>query len=289
MVVPFLLIVKQPDLGTAVTLLPVFLGVAYLAGLRLRLLAIAAAIAVLLAPVAWKYGLKDYQKSRIATFLDPEQDPRGAGYQQIQARVTVGSGGLTGKGFMKGTQGQYKFLPVAHNDFIFSVLAEEHGFLGVLVALGLYLFVILQVARGGAAGQGPHRRVPGRRNHFGVHVPGDLQHHHVGRAGARQRADAAAHELWRVVDHRDARRIRPHPERQDAAVHELRSASRGSALFRIARHMDVLGMLLMLVVRSRAAASPRDGAPGGPRQSARQRRRARRGCARSRRSAESHP
>ena len=143
-IVPFLLIVKQPDLGTAVTLLPVFLGVAYLAGLRLRLLAIAAAIAMLLAPIAWNYALKDYQKSRIAIFIDPEQDPRGAGYQPIQARVTVGSGGLTGKGFMKGTQGQYKFLPVAHNDFIFSVLAEEHGFLGVLVALGLYLFVILR-------------------------------------------------------------------------------------------------------------------------------------------------
>jgi rod shape determining protein RodA len=143
-IVPFLLIVKQPDLGSAVTLIPVYLGVAFLAGLRLRLLAIAAAVAILLAPIAWSYGLKDYQKSRIVIFLDPEQDPRGAGYQPIQARVTVGSGGLKGKGFMKGTQGQYKFLPVAHNDFVFSVFAEEHGFLGVLVALGLYLFVILR-------------------------------------------------------------------------------------------------------------------------------------------------
>jgi rod shape determining protein RodA len=142
--VPFLLIAKQPDLGSAVTLIPVYLGIAYLAGLRLRLLGIAAAVAILLAPIVWTYGLKDYQKSRIIIFLDPEQDPRGAGYQPIQARVTVGSGGLKGKGFMKGTQGQYKFLPVAHNDFIFSVLAEEHGFIGVLVALGLYLFVILR-------------------------------------------------------------------------------------------------------------------------------------------------
>jgi rod shape determining protein RodA len=142
--IPFLLIAKQPDLGTAVTLLPVWFGIAYLAGLRLRLLAVLAVIAVLLAPVAWNYGLKDYQKARITTFLDPAQDPRGEGYQQIQARITVGSGGLTGKGFMEGTQGQYKFLPVADNDFIFSVLAEEQGFLGVLVALGLYLFVILR-------------------------------------------------------------------------------------------------------------------------------------------------
>jgi rod shape determining protein RodA len=142
--VPFVLIAKQPDLGTAVTLVPVAFGIAYLAGLRLRLIAIVAIAAVLLAPVAWKVALKDYQKSRINTFLDPEKDARGAGYQQIQARITVGSGGWKGKGFMKGTQGHYNFLPVADNDFIFSVLAEEQGFIGVLVSLGLYLFVILR-------------------------------------------------------------------------------------------------------------------------------------------------
>jgi rod shape determining protein RodA len=143
-IVPFLLIAKQPDLGTAATLIPVCFGIAYLAGLRMRLVGVAVGIAILLAPLAWNFALKDYQKSRIVIFLDPEQDPRGAGYQPIQARVTVGSGGLTGKGLTQGTQGQYKFLPVAHNDFIFSVLAEELGFLGVLVALGLYLFVILR-------------------------------------------------------------------------------------------------------------------------------------------------
>lgn len=142
--VPFLLIARQPDLGTAATLLPVYLGIAYLAGLRMRLLAVAAIVGILLSPLAWNYALKPYQKERIQTFLDPERDPRGAGYQQIQARVTVGSGGLTGKGFRQGTQGGYGFLPVAHNDFVFSVLAEEHGFLGVLVALGLYMFVILR-------------------------------------------------------------------------------------------------------------------------------------------------
>jgi rod shape determining protein RodA len=142
--IPLILIAKQPDLGTAVTLMPVFLGVAFLAGLRLRLLGVLALIGVLAAPIAWKFALKDYQRSRIQMFIDPEQDPRGAGYQTIQARVTVGSGGLTGKGFRQGTQGQYKFLPVAHNDFIFSVLAEEQGFIGVLTALGLYLFVILR-------------------------------------------------------------------------------------------------------------------------------------------------
>ena len=143
-IVPLGLIAREPDLGTAVTLVPVFLAVAYLAGMRMRILGILFIGFVLLAPVVWKFGLKDYQKSRISTFLDPSQDAKGAGYQQIQARITVGSGGLTGKGFKHGTQGQLQFLPVAHNDFIFSVLAEEQGFAGVLVALGLYLFVILR-------------------------------------------------------------------------------------------------------------------------------------------------
>ena len=139
---PFMLIAREPDLGTAVTLLPVALAVMVFAGLRLKFLAALAVVGILFAPVAWTYALEDYQRTRIASFLDPEQDPHGAGYQQIQARITVGSGGLTGKGFLQGTQSQYNFLPVAHKDFIFSVLAEEQGFLGVLFALGLYLFVI---------------------------------------------------------------------------------------------------------------------------------------------------
>jgi len=142
--IPLILIAKEPDLGTAVTLLPVFFAIAYLAGMRLRIFGLMFLCLLLAAPIAWKFALKDYQKSRVSTFLDPSQDAKGAGYQQIQARITVGSGGLTGKGFKKGTQGQLRFLPVAHNDFIFSVLAEEQGFAGVLVALGLYLFVILR-------------------------------------------------------------------------------------------------------------------------------------------------
>jgi rod shape determining protein RodA len=142
--IPLMLIVRQPDLGTAVTLVPILLVTAYAADFPMRYLGRLALVAILLAPVAYKFGLQDYQQERISTFLDPAQDPRGAGYQQIQARITVGSGGAWGKGFMEGTQGQLRFLPVAHNDFIFSVLAEEQGFLGVLVALGLYLFVIVR-------------------------------------------------------------------------------------------------------------------------------------------------
>src|SRR5688572_1027301 len=142
--VPFLVIYQQPDLGTAATLLPVLFIVAFAAGMPMRVFGILALVAVLAAPLAWKFALQDYQKERVSTFLDPEADARGAGYQQLQARITTGSGGPWGKGFQKGTQGQLRFLPVAHNDFIFSVLAEEHGFAGVFAALGLYLFVILR-------------------------------------------------------------------------------------------------------------------------------------------------
>jgi len=149
-VVPLVLIARQPDLGTAVTLVPVLFATAFLAGMPMRIFGILALVGVLVAPVAWKFALQDYQKERISTFLDPSQDAKGAGYQQIQARITVGSGGVWGKGFQKGTQGQLRFLPVAHNDFIFSVQAEEHGFVGVVVALGLYLFVILRALEAAA-------------------------------------------------------------------------------------------------------------------------------------------
>ncbi len=142
--VPFVIILRQPDLGTAATLLPIMLVIAYVAGMPMKYVYIGIVVAVLAAPVAYKFALKDYQRERISTFLDPTSDPKGAGYQQIQARITVGSGGAWGKGFMGGTQGQLRFLPVAHNDFIFSVLAEEQGLVGVLVVLGLYLFVIMR-------------------------------------------------------------------------------------------------------------------------------------------------
>ena len=141
---PLLIIARQPDLGTAVTLLPILLVIAFVAGMPMKYIYAMVLVAVLAAPIGYKFALQDYQRERISTFLDPAQDAKGAGYQQIQARITVGSGGVWGKGFLKGTQGQLRFLPVAHNDFIFSVLAEEQGLVGVLVALGLYLFVILR-------------------------------------------------------------------------------------------------------------------------------------------------
>ncbi len=144
-----LLIAREPDLGTAACLVPLFLAVAFLAGLRMRAVFGLAAVLLLTAALAWPF-LKDYQKTRIYTFLDPSLDPRGAGYQKIQSQIAVGSGGLLGRGFLEGSQAQLGYLPARHTDFIFSVLAEEAGFVGVVVALALYLLVLwrmLETAR----------------------------------------------------------------------------------------------------------------------------------------------
>jgi rod shape determining protein RodA len=139
---PFLLIARQPDLGTAITFLPLIAVAAFLGGMRVRTILILVMIPILALPFAWNHYLKDYQKARVLTFLDPSRDPKGAGYQVLQSRIAVGSGGLTGKGFLEGTQGQLKFLPAQHTDFIFALLAEERGFLGSMVVLALYFVVI---------------------------------------------------------------------------------------------------------------------------------------------------
>jgi rod shape determining protein RodA len=137
-----LLIAAEPDLGTAFCLVPLFLTVAFLAGLRLRAILGLGVVLAVVGGVGWQYALKDYQKTRIYTFLDPSLDPKGAGYQKIQSQIAVGSGGLTGKGYGKGSQSQLGYLPARHTDFIFSVLAEELGLVGVAVVLGLYLLVL---------------------------------------------------------------------------------------------------------------------------------------------------
>ena len=136
------LIAVEPDLGTAFCLVPLFLSIALLAGLRLRAVGSLLLAGVVVFGLGWKYALRDYQKTRIYTFLDPSLDPRGAGYQKIQSQIAVGSGGLSGKGWKQGTQSQLGYLPARHTDFIFSVLAEETGFLGVLFVLALYLLVL---------------------------------------------------------------------------------------------------------------------------------------------------
>jgi rod shape determining protein RodA len=145
--VPFLMVVKQPDLGTALTYLPMLIVGVFLAKLRWRYVAAGLVVFALVLPLAWMFVLKDYQKARLSTFIDPSQDPRGSGYQLIQSKIAVGAGGMWGKGVTRGTQTKLRFLPVPHTDFIFSAFAEEHGFVGVVVMLGLYFLLLMQVVQ----------------------------------------------------------------------------------------------------------------------------------------------
>ncbi len=135
------LIAAEPDLGTAVTLAPIFVTAALLAGLRPRAVGALVLAGVLAGAAGWQFA-RPYQKERVYNFLDPGRDPRGTGYQKIQSQIAVGSGGLFGKGFRQGSQSQLGYLPARHTDFVFSVLAEELGFAGVVVVLGLYLLVL---------------------------------------------------------------------------------------------------------------------------------------------------
>jgi len=142
--VPTALVIKQPDLGTALTYVAVLVGCAFLAGLRWKYVAAIAVVAVIVLPIGVRF-LSDYQKARIESFLDPERDPQGKGYQLIQSQIAVGSGGMFGKGVTKGTQTQLRFLPVPHKDFIFSAFAEEHGFAGAAVMLSLFFVVVMRI------------------------------------------------------------------------------------------------------------------------------------------------
>lgn len=144
--VPVLLVVKQPDLGTSLTYLPILAMGVFLAGLSWRRVVVISLGVALVLPVSWHF-LKGYQKARLVSFLDPGQDPRGSGYQVIQSQIAVGAGGMWGKGVTRGSQTQLRFLPVPHTDFIFSAFAEEHGFVGVVVMLGLYFLLLMQIAQ----------------------------------------------------------------------------------------------------------------------------------------------
>lgn len=142
--VPMLLVLAQPDLGTALTYLPVAIVGLFLGGLRWKHAVIALLLAAVLLPVAYM-GLKPYQRERLTAFINPEADSQGSGYQVLQSLIAVGSGGLWGKGTAKGTQVQGLFLPVTHTDFIFAALAEEHGFVGALLVLLLYFIVLMRL------------------------------------------------------------------------------------------------------------------------------------------------
>jgi rod shape determining protein RodA len=150
--IPLALILKQPDLGTALVLMPLLVVGAFLAGLQWHHAAIISLVGVLLLgsvffPPVSKHILKPYQRERITSFLHPEDDAKGSGYQLLQSKIAVGSGGFWGKGFGNGSQNQLGYIPVRYSDFIMSAWAEEQGFKGVLLALGLYMALLLRLVQ----------------------------------------------------------------------------------------------------------------------------------------------
>ncbi|MCU1285398.1 MAG: cell elongation-specific peptidoglycan biosynthesis regulator RodA [Acidobacteriales bacterium] len=143
--IPFLLVVKQPDLGTSLTYLPPLVVGLFLGGIRFKQIAVILLAVAMVVPVAWKVALKPYQKDRLVNFTHPENDPKGSGYQIQQSLIAVGNGGLFGRGVAGGTQTQGMFLPVTHTDFIFAAFAEEHGFVGATAVLLLYFIVLMRL------------------------------------------------------------------------------------------------------------------------------------------------
>jgi len=141
--VPALLIMKQPDLGTATLVILIALSMTVYVGMRWSTIATFISVTIPLAWLGWSHYLRPYQKSRVLDFLNPERSRLGSGYHIIQSKIAVGSGGLVGKGFLKGTQSQLRFLPEQHTDFAFSVFAEEWGFIGCLLLIMLYLSLVL--------------------------------------------------------------------------------------------------------------------------------------------------
>ncbi len=147
--VPMLLVLKQPDLGTALTYLPILLCGLFFGGLRVKQAGILLLAFLMVGGVAWKTGklLKPYQKARLTSFLDSDSDPRGSGYQIRQSLIAVGSGGIWGKGANRGTQTQGDFLPIPYTDFIFAAFCEEHGFVGAIGVLLLYFLVLMRLVQ----------------------------------------------------------------------------------------------------------------------------------------------
>jgi rod shape determining protein RodA len=145
--VPMLLVLIQPDLGTALTYTPILVAGLFLGGINFRQALILGTCGLALVAGVWTSGkiLKPYQKARLTSFINPDNDPRGTGYQLLQSKIAVGSGGVWGKGAAKGTQTQGDFLPIPHADFIFAAFGEEHGFVGAFFVLLLYFFVLMRL------------------------------------------------------------------------------------------------------------------------------------------------
>ncbi|KEY91720.1 rod shape-determining protein [Candidatus Photodesmus blepharus] len=142
LLVPTILIAKQPDLGTAMLIATSGIFVIFLSGIRWKVISFSILAISALIPIFWFFCMHEYQKARVRTLFNPESDPLGSGYHIIQSKIAIGSGGISGKGWLEGTQSQLEFLPERHTDFIFAVIAEEWGLIGILILLSIYLFII---------------------------------------------------------------------------------------------------------------------------------------------------
>ena len=144
--VPMVLVMKEPDLGTSLTYLPILVSGILMAGFRWKYLLMILSVLVVTLPIGYHY-LKPYQKDRLVSFIYPDRDPKGTGFQVIQSKIAVGNGGMWGRGAKESSQTHLGFLPVPHTDFIFSSFAEEHGFVGIVIALVLYFLLIMQIVQ----------------------------------------------------------------------------------------------------------------------------------------------
>ena len=197
-----LLVLRQPDLSTALSYLPILAIGVFLAGVPWKYIAAVSVIALLVLPLGWQH-MKPYQQDRVLTFLNPERDPLGSGYQPIQSKIAVGSGGIWGRGFARGEQTQLRFLPVPHTDFVFSAYAEETGFIGVVLALSLYLAILMKIVTNAQTAADTAGALICMGDGGGDLVSHRSQYRDGDRPHAGDRHSSAADELRRVesVDH----------------------------------------------------------------------------------------
>ena len=203
---PMALVMKQPDLGTSLTYIPILVAGVLMAGLRWKQILIIGAVLAVTLPIGY-HLLKPYQKDRLVSFKYPDRDPKGTGFQVIQSRIAVGNGGMWGRGAKDSSQTHLGFLPVPHTDFIFSSFAEEHGFVGIVIALVLYFLLIMQVVQNAQTANDQSRTVCMHGRGCVALVPRVGERGYGGGEDAHHWDSASADEFGRieyVVDFLDA-------------------------------------------------------------------------------------
>ena len=218
MVPTWILVMLQPDLGTSLVLAGILAGMLFLSGASMKWLAILAGLVIAMIPLAWTYVLRDYQKARLLSFLNPASDPQGAGYQLLQSQIAVGSGGVFGKGLTNGTQDTLAFLPVGDTDFAFARLAEELGFIGAILVFAPVRGPDLAGADGRLPLPGSFRDDLRRRVGLDAALPARGQRGHGHWVAADHRDPAPVHHPRRGVPDQPGHRPRHPPEHQHSAV-----------------------------------------------------------------------